>query len=177
MKPLSISIALVIFLTSSFAQAESVHALIDGLDDLTDERSLMVSIGPEGIPPSDYGLEGTPLSKYMIMFKCDNGGVRFAAFSEVSSRIRPDIIEGVEGDFYIQVTYRFDKNPAQTEIFFWRSTIKSNGAIRNNAEYFLSQAIKSERMLVKIGTDNVMRYDLLSARDDLIEFKKRCEAW
>ena len=122
---------------------------------MTDERELSFL----------YEAINEGLGSYGIAFQCNDGVPWFMAMSGIIFHIED----------YIPVTYRFDKNPASSQSFRWSSA--TNGAVKFSAGEILDRAIHADLLRVRIDSEEVMRFDLVSARDELIEFKKRCEDW
>ena len=131
--------------------------LYDEADEFTDERDLMVVLPAK----NDGILDGT------LAFRCDKRGQRLMA------AIKPGFIFHVSDK--VDVKLRFDDKPFRTMSFVW--IWNADGAVRPDGAVLLENALASERLIAKVEDSDTLRFDLLAARKDLVEFKRRCDAW
>ena len=49
--------------------------------------------------------------------------------------------------------------------------------MREHADDLLLEAVSARRMIATIGNSEILMFDMLNVRDDLTEFKRRCDEW
>lgn len=146
-------IAVFVFFACTSAQAESM--VIDQQDEFTDERELYV-----GITADDY----SSFDPSALVFTCNEGDIAFA--------INAGLLFHLESR--IAVKLRFDSKPARDQRFIWNETtaVKTGGA-----RELLDEAIASDRLIAKVGDSDTLRFDLKSARENLMKFDQLCQQW
>lgn len=74
---------------------------------------------------------------------------------------------------FAEAKLRFDENPYETVSM----TYAKGRVYLKNGKRHLRKAMASDRLIAKIEDSDVMRFDLLSAKDDLKEFDRLCREW
>ncbi len=70
------------------------------------------------------------------------------------------------------VQFQFDQKPVLRQTWDWLDEQTLAGKLI--AGDLLNEAIESAQLVVEIGIGNTLHLDLAAARDDLLEFKRRC---
>ena len=131
--------------------------LIDSKDEFTDERKLLVGVVAE---------EQSVFENRLVAFYCREGVPVLG--------VEPGLMFHIEKS--IQVKIRFDQKPMEPEMsFMWNDSM----AIElNNGAQLLEKFLKSDRLIMKVGDSDTMRFDLRGVtRGNLLVFKERCEKW
>ena len=137
--------------------AEAGSTLVDTFDEFTDERVLSVVIKAQD--RSAFTDKGRA-----AVFLCVGNG-----------RSGLGVNTGL-GHFHlgstIPVKWRLDDRPPQS-VNANRDTRSSTASVNHTGDV-ARDAARSERMVVQVGDDRIMRFDLWEARADMQEYVRRC---
>ena len=78
----------------------------------------------------------------------------------------------------IQVEFRFGNAPPSTRVLErWASDSASFAALHHGAVGFMQDMLPRDRLTATLSDDFVLRFDLSTARPDLLEFNRLCAEW
>ena len=135
---------------------EAASRLFDTLDEFTDERQLGILLAP------------TAEFEAGFFFMCDIEKRQVFVGSGESSMTNMN--PATDLTMPINVRLRFDVKPAVQQT--WRGV--TNFATKRPASDLLDEAIASARLIIQIGYGDILRFDLAEARNNLMEFERRC---
>ncbi len=158
-------IAAALALAVATASGESV--ISDTRDEFTDERQLLVAVTAELNDDTLPKLGGSGL----LSFKCLKPGRSMVAIQPAGF-----VFHLSDG---IKVRLRFEDAKARTETWRWSSKGKMALLLREGRRVrsLLAEAIQADRLIVKVGDTDTLRFNLADARTDLQEFLQRCDSW
>lgn len=159
--------------------------ITDTADEFTDERKLQIQLMSE-------------TKAAALFFRCEfeeycygrrpRARLAVYAVSELTRIVpRREAKVGEVGDVErVLVQLRVDQAPALRSTWWWIAPdMRSLGLAVSppfgnrcdEDEQLLREAVDGQRLIAKVQTSNVFQFDLAAARNDLVEFTRRCAAW
>lgn len=138
--------------------------LTDKLDEFTDERKLYITLNTHD---GTFSFGCAPPRVLAVLFSVDESRRTHTTIDPDAPVIGP-----------IEVRIRYDDSPARIESwYFLEPAAEGGGALREHADDLLLEAVSARRMIATIGNSEILMFDMLNVRDDLTEFKRRCDEW
>ena len=134
---------------------------VDRVDEFTDERTLMVVVLVTDID-SDFLYTAT--LQFLCNFKRKSVSVTLYLNSPWYDAFKTLKTMGI--------LLRFDRKPAFEERWEWIGELSMAGKLL--ADPLFDEALVSNQLLVKTGYADVVRFDLVNARADMVTFNRRC---
>lgn len=153
-------------LVTTAVLADNGSTVVDELDEFTDERRLSMLVFHKSV-------DGATDQSRFLRFLCDRGSNNIVVLFPNRSLASPSRGRLPFSPF-VQVKTRFDKDPGKQLNWY---LIDAEVVSDVDFEWMLASALASDRLIVKVADSETLRFDLHSARPDLLDFKRRCVSW